>query len=126
MSTCVGVLVRQRRWMMGLRRAEAAEQIGIEPEQLESYESGAKPIEPHLLAAIATVLSVPLSYFDQEDRLEGSIPSEAIVLSRAEVARLIRTGWKSVPAQSGPLADLIALLSSDRTVLAPAVSESAA
>ena len=59
----VGRKVRQRRTTLGIANDDLAHAIGVTPAQLEAFESGKARVDPPLLAEIARVLGVSVTWF---------------------------------------------------------------
>ena len=59
----VGGRVRLRRMMLGMSQEKLGEQLGITFQQIQKYEKGTNRIGASRLQNIATVLSVPVSFF---------------------------------------------------------------
>ena len=77
----VGRRVRRRRLELGLTQQRAAELVGVVPQQLQKYETGANRIYVDRLHRIAEALGVELGYFfadvDPEGLLGGAGRDEA-------------------------------------------------
>ena len=59
----VGNRVRMRRMMIGMSQEKLGEKLGITFQQIQKYEKGTNRIGASRLQQIATVLSVPVSFF---------------------------------------------------------------
>ena len=59
----VGSRVRMRRMMIGMSQEKLGEKLGITFQQIQKYEKGTNRIGASRLQQIATVLSVPVSFF---------------------------------------------------------------
>ena len=59
----VGGRVRLRRMILGMSQEKLGEQLGITFQQIQKYEKGTNRIGASRLQNIATVLSVPVSFF---------------------------------------------------------------
>jgi len=59
----VGSRVRLRRMMLGMSQDKLGESLGITFQQIQKYEKGTNRIGASRLQHIATVLSVPVSFF---------------------------------------------------------------
>lgn len=66
----VGSRVRMRRTMLGMSQERLGEEIGVTFQQVQKYEKGANRIGASRLQRIAAVLSVPASFFFQQDNAE--------------------------------------------------------
>jgi len=79
----IGARVKQRRNALGMRQTNLGEKIGVTFQQLQKYEQGANRIGAGRLAAIATALNVPITFFfDQAEAGSGSLGEEdAVVLA---------------------------------------------
>ena len=90
----IGARVRQRRRALGMNQTELGEKIGVTYQQLQKYETGANRMGAGRLAAVATALDVPITYFlDQpEARTESLGEEDAIVLALRdpETVELVR------------------------------------
>ena len=65
----VGSRVRLRRMLIGMSQEKLGENLGLTFQQVQKYEKGANRIGASRLYDIATILSVPVSYFF--DDLQG-------------------------------------------------------
>lgn len=59
----VGARVRLRRMMLGMSQEKLGEKLGITFQQIQKYEKGTNRIGASRLQSIASVLSVPVSFF---------------------------------------------------------------
>jgi transcriptional regulator with XRE-family HTH domain len=59
----VGSRVRMRRMMIGMSQEKLGEKLGITFQQIQKYEKGTNRIGASRLQQIASVLSVPVSFF---------------------------------------------------------------
>ena len=59
----VGKRVRHRRWMVGMTQQQLGEAVGIKFQQIQKYETGMNRVSASRLWDIATVMSVPISFF---------------------------------------------------------------
>jgi transcriptional regulator with XRE-family HTH domain len=59
----VGSRVRMRRMMIGMSQEKLGDKLGITFQQIQKYEKGTNRIGASRLQQIATVLSVPVSFF---------------------------------------------------------------
>jgi len=62
----VGSRVRLRRMMLGMSQEKLGESLGITFQQIQKYEKGTNRIGASRLQHIATVLSVPVSFFFED------------------------------------------------------------
>lgn len=75
-NMCVGRRLRIRRTALGISRQELCTQLGINRDDLDPYEAGARRISANLLLRIAKLLDVRPDYFFRnytEDELEGCL-----------------------------------------------------
>jgi transcriptional regulator with XRE-family HTH domain len=77
----VGSRVRMRRMMISVSQEKLGEKLGITFQQIQKYEKGTNRIGASRLQQIATVLSVPVSFF-----FEGAPVPEAIGGAMSEPA----------------------------------------
>lgn len=61
----VGLRIRERRLMLGLRQQQMAKQIDVCSQQVHKYENGMDRITAGRLAEVAEALAVEVSYFFQ-------------------------------------------------------------
>mgnify|MGYP000077962283 CR=1 FL=1 len=66
----IGVLIRKSRQEQGMALEELAEQVGIDPAQLERYEFGEEAIPLPILEALAHVLQLKVEAFWDRERLK--------------------------------------------------------
>ena len=64
-NICVGSRLRLRRTSRGISVKELGEKLGIDPDDLDAYEEGAKRVTADLLLRIAKLLQVRPEYFFQ-------------------------------------------------------------
>ncbi len=62
----VGTRIRLRRSVLGVTQMTLADRIGVTFQQVQKYEKGTNRVGASRMQAIATVLSVPVSYFFDE------------------------------------------------------------
>lgn len=62
----VGSRVRLRRNMLGMSQEKLGESLGITFQQIQKYEKGTNRVGASRLQAIATILSVPVSFFFED------------------------------------------------------------
>src|SRR5262245_50107987 len=82
----VGSRVRMRRMMIGMSQEKLGEKLGITFQQIQKYEKGTNRIGASRLQQIASVMSVPVSFFfegapvpDAAEALSGTPASPAYV-----------------------------------------------
>lgn len=68
----IGVLLRKSRQEQGIALERLAEQVGIDPAQLERYEFGEEAIPLPVLEAIAHVLQLKIEAFWDRERLKDN------------------------------------------------------
>lgn len=85
----IGLRVRERRVFLQLSIAELAARIGVEPNDLEEYETGERPTSAGELHALSKALGVPVSHFFKGIESKASL-SRGDVLADSEVAELVR------------------------------------
>lgn len=71
-DVAVGLRLRLRRKECGMSQTALADKIGVSFQQVQKYENGNNRIGASRLAAIATCLNVPVSYF-----FDSNPPAEA-------------------------------------------------
>ena len=59
----VGMRIRQRRTMLAMSQAQLGEALGVTFQQVHKYELGTSRMSASRLYEVATLLSVPVSYF---------------------------------------------------------------
>jgi ribosome-binding protein aMBF1 (putative translation factor) len=77
-NMCVGSRLRVKRTDLGISRQELSKQLGIDRDDLDAYEAGARRVSANLLLRIANLLDVRLDYFFRdytEQELEGCLES---------------------------------------------------
>lgn len=62
----VGSRIRLRRNMLGMSQEKLGESLGITFQQIQKYEKGTNRVGASRLQAIASVLSVPVSFFFED------------------------------------------------------------
>ncbi|GHC74660.1 helix-turn-helix domain-containing protein [Limoniibacter endophyticus] len=73
----VGSRVRLRRNVLGMSQEKLGESLGITFQQVQKYEKGTNRVGASRLQAIASILSVPVSFFfedapgSENERIEG-------------------------------------------------------
>jgi transcriptional regulator with XRE-family HTH domain len=68
----VGSRVRMRRMMIGMSQEKLGEKLGITFQQIQKYEKGTNRIGASRLQQIASVLSVPVSFFFEGAPVTGA------------------------------------------------------
>lgn len=71
-SRVIGVLLRKSRQEQGIALEEFAEQIGVDPSQLERYEFGEEAIPLPVLEAAAHILQLKIEVFWDRARLQDN------------------------------------------------------
>jgi len=94
----VGEKVRQRRLLMGMTMRQLGESVGVNFQQVQRYETGAKRISASRMWSIAAAVGVPVSSF-----FEGLVGQVADVgkvrgdpLTDNEAMNLVRT-YHAIP-----------------------------
>lgn len=82
----VGSRVRLRRMMLGMSQEKLGESLGITFQQIQKYEKGTNRIGASRLQNIATVLSVPVSFFFED---APGTPTEAAGFGESRPAHYI-------------------------------------
>ncbi|MFN7225563.1 MAG: helix-turn-helix domain-containing protein, partial [Paracoccaceae bacterium] len=59
----IGRRIRQFRWTCGITQAELAQNLGVEPPQIDAYERGTTRIAAVQLFQIAEMMDVPVTVF---------------------------------------------------------------
>jgi len=62
-NTCIGRRLRLRRTWLGVSEGELCNKLGIDRDDLNAYEQGAKRVSGNLLLCIAKLLDVRPDYF---------------------------------------------------------------
>ena len=91
----VGSRVRMRRAMLNMTQEQLGEKLGITFQQVQKYEKGMNRIGASRLQQIATILSVPVSFFFEETK---SVPMPGYSAGLAEEGG---SGYYSSEASSG-------------------------
>jgi transcriptional regulator with XRE-family HTH domain len=65
-DTHVGSRIRLRRNMLGMSQEKLGENLGITFQQIQKYEKGTNRVGASRLQAIASILSVPVSFFFED------------------------------------------------------------
>jgi len=91
----VGGRIRTRRLLLGMNQQVLADALDLTFQQVQKYEHGANRVSASRLAAMATILAVPISYFFadlQSDGVELSVEDKTwrAQLQRPETIELIR------------------------------------
>jgi transcriptional regulator with XRE-family HTH domain len=71
----VGSRVRMRRMMLSMSQEKLGDALGLTFQQVQKYEKGTNRIGSSRLAQIATILSVPVSFFFEGAPSSGKIPA---------------------------------------------------
>lgn len=82
----VGSRVRLRRMMLGMSQEKLGESLGITFQQIQKYEKGTNRIGASRLQHIATVLSVPVSFFFED---APGTPTEAAGFAESRPAHYV-------------------------------------
>lgn len=82
----VGSRVRLRRMMLGMSQEKLGESLGITFQQIQKYEKGTNRIGASRLQHIATVLSVPVSFFFED---APGTPAEAAGFAEGRPAHYV-------------------------------------
>ena len=82
----VGSRVRLRRMMLGMSQEKLGESLGITFQQIQKYEKGTNRIGASRLQHIATVLSVPVSFFFED---APGTPAEAAAFAESRPAHYV-------------------------------------
>jgi len=75
-NMCVGRRLRVKRTALGISPQELSKQLGIDRNDLNAYEAGARRVSANLLLRIAKLLDVRPNYFFRdytEEELEGCL-----------------------------------------------------
>jgi ribosome-binding protein aMBF1 (putative translation factor) len=64
-NTCVGRRLRLRRTSSGISKGELCDKLGIDRNDLDAYEQGAKRVNANLLLRVAKLFNVQPEYFFQ-------------------------------------------------------------
>lgn len=73
-QSVIGVLLRKSRQEQGLTLEQLAEQVNIEPTQLEQYELGEEAIPLPVLEALALALHLKIDVFYDRQRMRQDVP----------------------------------------------------
>lgn len=65
-DTHVGSRIRLRRNMLGMSQEKLGENLGITFQQIQKYEKGTNRVGASRLQAIASIMSVPVSFFFED------------------------------------------------------------
>ena len=95
----LGQRLRHRRWILGMTQQQLGRRLGIQPQQVQKYETGANRISASRLWDIAAALDADISFFFDglgapDDRAAGA-PEEST--SDREALVLLRT-YRTIPA----------------------------
>ena len=90
----IGARVRLRRQSLGMSQTELGERIGVTFQQLQKYETGTNRISASRLAAIASILGVPITFFFEEltpaSQSAGEDDAMMIALRNAMTVELVK------------------------------------
>ena len=124
----VGMRLRLRRNLLGLSQEQIGRATGLTFQQIQKYERGTNRMGSSRLFQLASLLSVPVSYFFEELKeaetpgfaeepqapLELGGRNEADMFSRRETLELIRAYYKiNDPKQRRKVYELIKSMSDD-------------
>lgn len=70
----VGSRIRLRRNMLGMSQEKLGENLGITFQQIQKYEKGTNRVGASRLQAIASIMSVPVSFFFEDAPGQDGIP----------------------------------------------------
>jgi transcriptional regulator with XRE-family HTH domain len=70
----VGGRIRTRRLLLGMNQQALADALDLTFQQVQKYEHGATRVSASRLAAMATILAVPISYFFADLQSDGAEP----------------------------------------------------
>ncbi|MFE0013534.1 helix-turn-helix domain-containing protein [Mesorhizobium sp. NPDC059054] len=73
-DTHVGSRIRLRRNMLGMSQEKLGENLGITFQQIQKYEKGTNRVGASRLQAIASIMSVPVSFFFEDAPGQDGIP----------------------------------------------------
>ena len=112
----VGKRVRHRRWMVGMTQQQLGEAVGIKFQQIQKYETGMNRVSASRLWDIATVMSVPISFFFEwldGAAVEGAkkTTAQGDLLADKEAQELVRSYYAIPENQRRRLFDLARVLS---------------
>lgn len=112
----VGKRIRQRRWLTGMTQQKLAEMVGIKFQQIQKYETGANRVSASRLWDIADALDVPVSFFFEGLKEDGSeiVPPEGLpadLMGDKEAMELVRSYYAIPENQRRRLFELARVLS---------------
>ena len=112
----VGKRVSHRRWMVGMTQQQLGEAVGIKFQQIQKYETGMNRVSASRLWDIATVMSVPISFFFEGldgAAVEGAkkTTAQGDLLADKEAQELVRSYYAIPENQRRRLFDLARVLS---------------
>ncbi|MEX3317006.1 helix-turn-helix domain-containing protein [Sulfitobacter sp. PS-8MA] len=112
----VGKRIRQRRWLTGMTQQKLAEMVGIKFQQIQKYETGANRVSASRLWDIADALGVPVSFFFEGLKEDGSeaaseegLPTD--LMGDKEAMELVRSYYAIPENQRRRLFELARVLS---------------
>jgi transcriptional regulator with XRE-family HTH domain len=110
----VGQRVRMRRQLLGMSQSDLAARLGCSFQQVQKYENGSNRVSASMLAKVAAALTVPITFFFDDQPLEGAARRDELpadLLSTSETFDLLRAYYKvsSVDLRSRMLALLKAI-----------------
>lgn len=82
----IGRIIRHRRWMIGMTQQQLASRIGVSVDEVQQFESGARPIGSGAISQIADSIDMPVAAL----RYGGGGWIGGLVLSKNEAAALVR------------------------------------
>ncbi|NUH65981.1 helix-turn-helix transcriptional regulator [Sulfitobacter sp. S0837] len=112
----VGKRIRQRRWLTGMTQQKLAEMVGIKFQQIQKYETGANRVSASRLWDIADALGVPVSFFFEGLKEDGSEAASAEglptdLMGDKEAMELVRSYYAIPENQRRRLFELARVLS---------------
>ena len=109
----VGQKIRQRRCMTGMTLQELGDQVGINFQQIQRYETGTNRISASRMWDIAASMDVPVSFFFEG--IDGQAPdtgeAHGDLLTDKEALEFLRTYYAIPENQRRRLFDLARVLS---------------
>lgn len=110
-DVAVGQRVRMRRVMLDMTQEQLGEKLGITFQQVQKYEKGMNRIGASRLQQIAQILSVPVSFFFEEQR---SVPMPGYQAGLAEEGEAGYTGSEASSSDGLALAKAFSRISDPR------------